>query len=357
VTGERTHRILCVDDDPHSLDFLRRVLGAHGYTVDTACDGQAALDAVHAVLPDLILLDLDMPVLDGLKVAERIKADARTSSIPIIMVTGMTSRQTRLEALEAGAEEFLTKPVDLVELRVRVQNLLRLKEYQDLLVDHNRLLERRLAERSAQLRDSYRETILALVSAAEYRDTETGTHVKRISFYCRLLASAMGMDREFVESISYASPMHDIGKIGIPDHILLKPGPLNPEESEIMKTHTLLGARILGKGQSPYLKMAVDIALSHHESYNGDGYPLGLCGEDIPVAARIMSLCDRYDAIRSARPYKKAFSHDTTVEIITLGSPRSSPEHFDPNVFAAFQEGHEAFREIYEMYRDENAPA
>jgi putative two-component system response regulator len=269
------------------------------------------------------------------------------------MVTALDDRASRLMALEMGAEEFLNKPVDRAELSVRVKNLLRLKEYSDFLADHNQHLEEQVLARTAQLAESYHEAIFIMTSAAEHKDEDTGLHVTRISYYCSALAKQMGMDAEFIDCIFYASPMHDIGKIGIPDHILLKPGSHSPEEMVIMKTHSEQGAKILARGNSPYLRMGAEIALNHHERWSGGGYPSGIKGNAIPLAARLMNIADQYDALRSKRPYKPAFDHDKTMHIITEGDGRTLPEHFDPDVLAAFKICAPLFQEIYAQHTDE----
>jgi putative two-component system response regulator len=250
-----------------------------------------------------------------------------------------------------GADEFLNKPVDRAVLSIRVKNLLRLKEYADLLADYTHRLEEQVAERTLQLAESYHETILIMTSAAEHKDTNTGLHVIRIGHYCRALAEYLGMDAEFQDCIFYASPMHDIGKIGIPDHILLKSSPFLPDEWEIMKTHSALGAKILEGGNSPYLRMGAEIALNHHERWDGGGYPNGKRGEEIPLSARLMNIGDQYDALRAKRPYKTTFDHDKALHIITKGDGRTMPDHFDPDVLKAFKACAEIFRGIYAEHR------
>lgn len=348
--SEGKMRILIVDDERQNVKLLEVILHGQGYATEAAVNGQEALEMVAKNPPDLILLDIKMPGLSGLDVAKKLKSDPASNMIPIIMVTSMDDRDTRLNALQLGAEEYLTKPIDRLELWARVRNLLRLKEYSDLLAWHNQTLDEQVKVRTRQLRDSYRETILTLTRAAEFRDEDTGTHVRRISHYNAEIARYLGMDNEFIDSIFYASPMHDVGKIGVPDHILLKPGSLTPEEWGIMKSHTSLGAEILNAKDSPYLKMGAEIALTHHEYWNGAGYPNGLKGEEIPLSGRIMSICDQYDALRMMRPYKPALSHETVVGILTRGDGRTLVEHFDPAIHAAFLGCVDKFCEIYEEY-------
>lgn len=339
--------ILIVEDDRTNAKVFEALIRSEGYDARIAKSGAAALDAVAAEPPDLVLLDAMIPGLDGFEVAARIKADPRTTHIPIIMITGLGGRDSRLRALRAGAEEFLNKPVDRMELKVRMHNLLRIKEYEDFLQNYNRNLEREVERRTAQLRDSYRETIVAMTRAAEYKDESTGTHVRRIGFYGLDLAEHLGLDGEFKDALFFAAPMHDVGKIGIPDHILLKPASLDAREINIMRTHCILGAKILGQTDSPYLKLGAEVALAHHERWDGSGYPNGLKGEEIPLSARLMAVCDVYDALRTRRPYKPALDHETTMTIILEGNKRTLPRHFDPAVLAAFQSRAERFREIH----------
>lgn len=342
--------ILVVDDEIKNCKLLEALLRPEGYLTLSAANGEEALASIAEHAPDLILLDIMMPGMDGYQVASTLKADPATANIPIIMVTALDDAKARLAGLNAGAEDFLTKPVDRAELWLRVRNLLRLKALSDLLQDHSLLLEQQVSERTADLKQSYMETILTMTRAAEYKDEDTGAHVQRISYYSRDLARMLDLDEAFVDEIFLASPMHDVGKIGISDHILLKPGGFLPDEWEIMKTHAEIGAKILGTSKSPHLIMGAVIALNHHERWDGGGYPNGKRGEDIPLAARIMNICDIYDALRSKRPYKLAFDHLKAMDIITRGDGRTQPEHFDPAILAVFEKNHEAFREIFETY-------
>ncbi|MDK9703066.1 MAG: response regulator [Sulfuritalea sp.] len=344
--------ILIVDDDQTNTRLLEVQLKSSGYQIMTAHSGGECLEQIKAHLPDIILLDIMMPEMDGFDVAGRLKADPRTENIPVIMITGLADRESRLRALGMGAEEFLTKPVDRAELLVRVRNMLRLKEYQNFLADYNRVLEQSVAERTRELREAYKDTILTMVRAAEYRDEDTGAHVQRISFYCLDMAEELGLDAEFRDEIFYASPMHDIGKIAIPDAVMLKPGALTPEDWAIMKSHAATGAKILEKGGSPYTRMGAEIAQNHHERWDGSGYPKGIAGEAIPFAARLMNIADQYDALRSKRPYKPALDHERVVEIITVGDGRTLPAHFDPQVLDAFGHCAERWRGIYDAHAD-----
>ncbi len=352
VEDAQNSTVLVVDDDAPCRQIISLLLEEHGYASRTASNGMEALEFIAASQPDLILLDVEMPQLNGFQVAERLKSNAGTQSIPIIMVTGLDAHACRMRGLTAGVEEFLTKPVDPTELAVRVRNLLRLRAYTNLLANHRRILEEQVRERTAQLRESYIETIFMLTRAAEYKDEETGAHVQRISHYTRTLAEKLGMNGEFVDTIFYASPMHDIGKLAIPDHILLKPGPLSSEEWNVMKTHTIFGQKILSDSRTSFARMGAEIALTHHERWDGKGYPRGLKGEAIPLCGRIMNICDQYDALRSARPYKPALDHKTAVSIITNGDARTMPAHFDPAILDAFRNCASTFRDIYTSLHD-----
>ncbi len=348
----KSARILLVDDEARNIRLLEVLLHAEGYATMSATNGHDALKTARTAQPDLILLDIMMPDMDGFQTVAELKANPQTQPIPVIMLTALDDRASKLRALEAGAEEFLTKPIDRADLTIRVRNLLRLKEYGDFLTNHNRLLENQVEQRTRQLESAYRDTVFTLVRAAEHKDEETGHHVRRISYYCRTLAQAMDLPVDFHDAIFQASPMHDIGKIGIPDHVLLKPGSFNLDEWNIMLTHCALGASILATGTSPYTEMGAEIALNHHERWDGSGYPNGLKGEAIPIAARVMQICDVYDALRSRRPYKPPLDHEASMDIITKGDGRTEPEHFDPAVLSCFVAQADRFAAIYHLHTD-----
>lgn len=351
--SERRPLVLVVDDDASSRRLLTVLLEAESYEVLAADSAREAVEWMQERQPDLVLTDGMMPGISGFELAARLKADAHFANLPVIIVTALNDRETRLRALEAGVDEFLGKPIDRAELLVRVRNILRLKEYNDQIQRHNEILEETVRQRTAQLHDSYLQTIQTLIRAAEKKDEETGAHVQRIAFYCRELAQRLGMSPEFADLIFIASPMHDVGKIGIPDRILLKHGPLDAEEWAIMRTHTILGANIIGEQNvSPELQMGYEIALGHHERWDGSGYPLGRQGEEIPLGARMMALADVYDALRSRRPYKEPFDHERSVEIILKGDGRVKPEHFDPQLLAIFPRVAPTFAEFYATLTD-----
>jgi len=346
--------ILIVDDEENNRTYLEALLSSEGYATLQAHDGKMALDLIATHQPDLILLDAMMPVLNGFELAEQLKNNEATKIIPIIMLTALIDRTSKMRALQCGVEEFVTKPIDRAELWIRVRNLLRLKEYNDFLTDYSRTLEIKVEERTAQLRSSYFDSMFSIMRAAEFRDKETGEHIHRIAFFCKELATDLGMSPDFIETIYHASPLHDVGKIGIPDHILLKPGAHTAEEWEVMKTHTILGNSILGQGKSssPFTIMGAEIALHHHEHWDGSGYPYGLKAEAIPLSARIMIMSDVYDALRSQRPYKPAFTHELALQVIMQGDGRTHPDHFDPMILSAFVKLADRFRDIFEEHSD-----
>ena len=348
-------KILVVDDQPANVLLLERILANAGYQSVASTTDATTVCALHQLNQyDLILLDIQMPAMDGFQVMEALRAVEDESYLPVLVITAQPNH--KLLALKAGARDFISKPFDMSEVLLRVRNMLEVRLLQKSLQSFNALLEQRVLKRTAELQESYLETIFTMTRAAEYRDEDTGSHVQRISHYCQALAIKLGQDDAFVDDIFFASPMHDIGKIGIPDHILLKPGGFNPEEWSVMRTHAEMGEKILGNSKSKYLKMGSQIALDHHERWDGTGYPNGKQGESIALAARIMAICDIYDALRSKRPYKPAFDHATAVDIITVGDGRTKPEHFDPVVLASFKEHHELLGTIFDQHRAGEIP-
>jgi putative two-component system response regulator len=342
--------VLIVDDQDSCVLLLERMLRGAGYDcVSSTTNPVEVVDLHREHHYDLILLDLQMPVLDGFGVMEQLKELDPDGYLPVLVITAQPDH--KLRALQSGAKDFISKlPFDRAEVLLRVANMLEIQLLNRELLGHNDLLQLAVFERTAELRASYLETVLTVSLAAEHRDTDTGSHLRRISCSCRTLAQALGLDDEFVEELYFASPMHDIGKIGVPDSVLLKPGSFTPAEWEIMKLHTVNGERILSSGTSPYLRMGAVIALNHHECWNGEGYPHGIKGDAIPFAARIVKICDIYDALRSERPYKLALGHDEAMGIIEYGNDRTSPDHFDPVVLAAFVENQASFRELFDEY-------
>ena len=341
----RTRRVLIVDDQEESRQSLAHVLGSLGYETELARDGIEALGKLRLDI-DLVLLDASMPNLDGFQVAQRIRENPKFLYLPIIMLTGLNSREDRMRSIEAGVNDFISKPFEVAELKLRSAWLVKLKEAHDAIERHQEELEKTVEKRTADLRSALEETAAAerktfeahldtirrLVLAAEHKDRDMAAHIERIGRYSELLADGLSMSPGRVDVIRFASPMHDVGKIGIPDAILLKPGPLSPEEWEVMKRHTSIGARILHGSPSEVLQTGEVIALSHHEKWDGKGYPNGLRGEEIPIEGRICAVADVYDAMTSNRHYRDALSSEGVYEM--MRAQRGS--HFDPAVLDAF---------------------
>lgn len=353
---DKKPHILVVDDEDRNLRLMEAVLLPLGYTVSFARNGEEALAKVHEALVDVILLDIMMPGLDGFEVARLLKSDDRTKIIPIVMVTALQEVEDRIRALEAGADDFLTKPADRTEIRARVASLVKVKAYNDYMRNYSRELETEVARRTKDLRLAFErikavslEALYRLTRAAEYKDEDTGSHIQRMSHYSAAIAKTMGLNDRTVEYILYAAPMHDVGKIGIPDRILLKPGKLTDEEWIIMKQHTTIGGRILEGSKAGYIRLGEIVALTHHEKWDGSGYPLGLKGTKIPLVGRIVAIADVFDALMSKRPYKEAFSLEKSYEILRAG--RGS--HFDPDVVDAFFAAEKELDRIRQEFQDE----
>ncbi len=355
MAGPAKQTILVVDDTRENIDVLTGILGRL-YTVKVATSGQLALKVAFSVKPpDLILLDVMMPVMDGYEVCRLLKENERTRNIPVIFVTALSEAVDEARGFALGAVDFITKPVKAPVVLARVKSHLMLHDRSILLEN---LVEERTADlqaksnelltKSQELEKTRLEIIHGLARAAEYRDNETGYHVVRMSTYVKLLALKSGVEEAEAEQIMYASMMHDTGKIGIPDHILLKPGKLTDEEFAIMKKHTLIGAEIIGKHDSILLEYARSIALTHHEKWNGAGYPNGLKGEEIPLAGRLTAIADVFDALTSVRPYKGAWSVDDALDFIR----KQAGESFDPRLTLLFVELRPEIEQIMQKYRD-----
>jgi putative two-component system response regulator len=356
INAPENTTIMVVDDTPANLELLQDMLDNKGYRVLAFPNGKMALSAAAKNPPDLILLDINMPEMDGFEVCEHLKADAVLKEIPVLFISALTETEDKVKAFSVGGVDYVTKPFQFEEVQARVKTHLHLRSLQMELEKYNLHLEALVKDKIAEISDSQLATIVALAKLAESKDENTGNHVERTRTYCRLLADKLRINprywgnrhEEFVENIFQASALHDIGKVGIPDTILLKPDKLTPAEFEIMKTHTTIGANTLriarGKySKNAFLNMGIAIARSHHEKWDGSGYPDGLAGEDIPLSARIMALADVYDALRSKRPYKEAFSHDKSCKIII----EDVGMHFDPSVVDAFKSLKSEFAEVH----------
>lgn len=356
-------RILIVDDDEQIREILGEFMKIQGFEYETASDGIEALAKVKLDI-DLVLMDVNMPKMDGYEVIKRIRSEAEYRDLPIIMVTSMASQEDRLRAVQAGANDFIAKPIDQIELEVRTVSLLKMKEIQDTIKRHKSELEEKVQQRTTALRKSldemvyaqrntyeaYLDTIRRLAIAAEYRDEGTAAHIMRMSNYAAALAKGLKFPPGKIEIVLHASPMHDVGKIGIPDGILLKKGTLEDKEWEIMRRHTTIGSRILKESNSDFLKAGEVIAASHHEKWDGSGYPNGLKGEEIPQLGRICAVADVFDALTTKRPYKEAFSNEAAFDIIKKGRGT----HFDPEVVDIFFEKIEEIINIQNTFQDGN---
>jgi putative two-component system response regulator len=354
--------ILVVDDTPFNLTLMSAVLKKH-YNVTEASSGPDALAKIHSgALPDLILLDIMMPGMDGYEVCRQLKADPATANVPVIFLTANVSSDDEEKGFELGAIDYITKPIRQRVVLARIKTHLQLKAAADFLEDKAAFLESEVARRSGEIEATQDVTILAMTSLAETRDNETGNHIRRTQFYVRALAERLSKLPRFsgfltertINMLFKSAPLHDIGKVGIPDHILLKPGRFTPEEFEVMKAHTTLGRDAISKAEQrlgitvEFLTYAKEIAYSHQEKWDGSGYPEGLVGDAIPVSARIMAVADVYDALISRRPYKNPFPHDKAVQMIIEG--RGS--HFDPDMVDAFVELQDEFYAISQRYAD-----
>ncbi len=362
------YTVLIVDDNEMNRDLLSRRLDRQGYDISLAVDGQQAMDMVINNKYDLVLLDIMMPEINGYQVLEKMKTDSKLHHIPIIMISALDEIESVVRCVELGADDYISKPFNPVLLKARIKACLEKKALHDQEEDHRRKIEEYNLHLEYQVREKVKEitstqlaAIFAMSKLAESRDEETGEHLERMREYCKIISQKLSttekfsniIDEKFVDNIYAASPLHDIGKVGISDNVLLKPGKLTAEEWEIMKSHTTIGVNTLLEvdKQHPgnnFISMGIAIAGGHHEKWDGSGYPAGLSAEDIPLAARILALGDVYDALTSKRCYKEAFPHERSKDIIVS----NGGTHFDPDIVSAFQEMEEEFKKVRSFFQD-----
>lgn len=362
ISKEPRYTVLVIDDSPEILGIINELL-KNDYQLKAANCGKKGLRlAVTDPIPDIILLDILMPDVSGLEVCKSLKSNPSTQDIPVVFLTGMNNELDEEAGLALGAVDYIAKPISGPILRARVKTHLEMKRSSDFIRDKNVFLVGEVSKRAKELEFIQDVTILALGSLAETRDNETGNHLRRTQQYVRMLAEklqrhprfSLKLTRVNIELIHKSAPLHDIGKVGIPDHILLKPGKLTHEEFEIMKTHAVIGKEAIQRAErqmgrtAPFLDFAKEIAGSHQEKWDGSGYPEGLAGDDIPISARLMAVADVYDALVSERPYKRPFSHDDACKMIIEGKGK----HFDPDVVDAFLTLQEQFKSISTEFSD-----
>ena len=351
----RPPEILIVDDTPLNLDVLSSLLAT--FRPRIASDGATALRLAQENPPDLILLDVMMPDLDGFEVCRRLQDDPRTCEIPVIFITALGDQANETAGFQVGGVDYITKPFNPMVVRARVETHLELKAVRDALRDENARLESRVQARTAELQNALNrllegavDTVLRLGLAAEYKDDQTGRHVLRMAHYAVAVARQLGWGAENLDRLFHAALMHDIGKLALPDSILQKSGPLTPEEWAVMKRHPLVGARILSGSDSDIIRLAEIVALTHHEKWDGSGYPRGLMGEEIPLVGRIVAICDVFDALTVVRPYKPAFPLEKAYSILR----RNCGGHFDPAVVQAFFAAELDVLRTHHLYGDDS---
>src|SRR5574341_827285 len=342
--------VMFVDGQSTGRAILEQVVRSLDERVSVEGFGRPVDAVVWATrhIADLVLVDYMMPEMNGIELAKRLRALPGYEHVPIMMVTAHDDRKVRYDALDAGVTDFLIKPVDARECMARCRNLLTLRRQQLALEDRRRLLEHMVEDATREVREREKETLLRLARAGEFRDEETGYHLIRMSRYSRLIANALGLGHDEVETVELAAPLHDIGKIGIPDQILLKPAKLDDGEWQVMRKHPVIGHEILKGSASKYVRMGALIALGHHEKYDGSGYPNGLVGDHVPLCARIVAVADVYDALTSVRPYKKAWPSEQAFDYLTSQTGR----HFDPRMVEVFVGMRAEVLEIQNEWRD-----
>lgn len=345
-----TQQVLIVDDTEINLVlFGALVKKLDDCQAHVFAEPRKALDWVEANVPDLIIVDYMMPDLDGLEFISLVRAMPGCDLVPILMITANDQKSIRYRALDLGANDFLTKPIDKIEFLARTRNMLSLNQARKHMADHASWLDGEVRKATQEILKRERETVFRLAKAAEYRDPETGAHILRMAHYSQLIAREMGLSEAEQQLILEAAPMHDVGKVGIADKILLKPGALSAEEFDVMKQHAVYGYELLSGSSSALLQAAAEIARGHHEKFDGSGYPDGIKGEAIPIFSRIVAVADVFDALTSARPYKKAWSVEEAVDFLTKGSG----SHFDPACVQAFLNAWDDVERIRSTYQEE----
>lgn len=341
--------VVIVDDTQINVTLMQALVNRiDGCKPVCFTDSAAGLTWSQTNQPDLVIVDYMMPAPDGIEFIQRLRADPTKSELPILMVTADHEKEVRYRALEAGANDFLTKPVDRIEFTSRVKNMLAIRRSHLALADRAAWLAEEVSKATAEIREREREAVFRLARAAEFRDPETGAHIQRMAHYSKLIAARIGLDPAQQDLILEAAPMHDVGKLGTPDMILLKPGKLSPEEFSVMKQHAVIGWEILRDSAAPTLQIAAEIAHTHHEKFDGSGYPRGLAGEQIPLFGRIVAVADVFDALTSARPYKLAWEFGRALAFIA----ENRGSHFDPVCVDAFLSLRDDVTAIRDQFRD-----
>jgi putative two-component system response regulator len=357
---EINNTILVVDDDPYVLESVTALLMQCGYAVVPCRNAEEAMVTLQEIGVDTVLTDIKMPIITGIELLEIIHN--LNPDIPVILMTAYAELDIAVEALKKGAFDFIIKPykptylLHCIEKAIKYNRLIQIeKNYKYMLKDTVDKKTQELADALRMVKNISIEIIERLTAVAEFRDTDTGSHIARIGLYANRIADTLKLPHDFIENITFASPMHDLGKIGISDNILLKPGPLTCEEFETMKAHTTIGEKMLSGSSYPVLRMAASIALNHHERWDGSGYPRGLKGNNIPIEGRIVMLADQYDALRSKRPYKDSADHETVVKIMSEGDGRTEPVHFDPEILDLFRQLAPEFNNIFCTHQDNDS--
>jgi len=345
---DERYEILLVDDKKENLELLNSFLLKKGYKVRSALNAKMALLSIEAKQPDLILLDIDMPEMNGYEACKILKANPKTKNIPIIFISAHSDTKAKIEAFKAGGVDYISKPFANEEVVARVEMHLELSDYQQNLEQKVESGLKQIKHLNNELELTQREMILTLGAIMEKRDNDTGRHVIRVAKYSRLIAKLYGLENEFVSLIYKASPFHDAGKVAIPDNILNKPERFNAQEWEIMKTHSMKGYEIFKNSKKPILKMAATIAKEHHEQWDGNGYPEGLKGDEISIAGRIVILADILDALTSKRVYKRAWSFEEAKSFIQ----EQRGKIFEPKIVDIFTQNIEEFKKIYMEFKD-----